>query len=123
MSYVIYGLRLKGSPEVRYVGLTSFTPEIRLLHLTREARLYGQRPTTGRSGWLLVNKGQIDAFEIARADTKADAHKKEREAVQFCLLLNHRLFNAWLVPAGRRLDWKPSRFYTRLRRAAQGLAA
>lgn len=103
MTFIIYGLRLQGAPEVRYIGLTSHTPESRLVSLTRHSRLYGRRPIVGLSGWLLDNEGAVDAFEITRVEAKKEAHAAERAAVEFCLKLNHRLFNTWLVPAAQRL--------------------
>lgn len=102
MSYTIYALHLTGDTEARYVGMTSRTPESRLLCLTREARLYGRRPTEGLGGWLLDHEGGIDATALVTAATKADAHAKERMLVGICLGLNHRLLNAWLVPAEKR---------------------
>jgi hypothetical protein len=120
MTYTIYGLRLRGSTEVRYIGFTSHTPQSRLTRLDLEARLYGRRPTEGMGGWLFNNKGEIEAVELATVATKAEAHAAERAAVLFCLKLNHRLFNTWLVPADQRL--KPSR-RTPYAPADQGLAA
>lgn len=103
MSYTIYGLRLNGDREVRYIGQTSNSPLSRLKCLTSEAKMYGRRPTEGFGGWLLDNQGTIEAFEIDRVETRAQANLREREIVSFCLCLNQRLFNHWLVPAELRI--------------------
>jgi hypothetical protein len=103
VTFIIYGLRVRGSPEVRYVGRTRFTPADRLVGHVREAKLYGRRPTAGFGGWLLDNEGDIEAFEIATVTGKAEACAAERAAVEFCCILNHRLFNTWLVPRAVRL--------------------
>jgi hypothetical protein len=102
MSFTIYALKLIDDPEVRYVGLTGREPEIRLSRLTLEARLYGRRPTDGFGGWLLDNEGGIECAHLDYATTKSDAHALERDMVRLFLGLDHRLFNSWLVPRGKR---------------------
>ena|SRR5437868_14657687 len=107
MSFTIYGLRLLGDREVRYVGQTGNTPESRLKCLTSESKLYGRRPTEGFGAWLQGNEGSIEAFEIERVETRAEATARERAVVALCLTLNQRLFNHWLVPAEQRICWTP----------------
>jgi hypothetical protein len=99
MSYTIYGFRKRGDSEVRYVGMTSCTPESRLYRLTLDAQLYGRRATTGLGGWLLDNESRVDVFEIVSVATRADARIAERAAVRACLACGHNLFNHKLVPA------------------------
>ena len=101
MSYIIYGLRMKGDAEVRYIGQTAYEPSNRLATLIREAG-YASRPSPF-SRWLIENATRTEAFEIRRVETRELARRAERDAVDFCLRLNHRLFNQWLVPANQRI--------------------
>lgn len=99
MTFSIYGLRLRGEREVRYVGHTTDTAK-RLGEHFRNAR---QMPwATNFANWLMANAASIEIVELDRADCRPDARIKERAAVAFCLALDHRLFNQWLVPANRR---------------------
>jgi hypothetical protein len=105
VSFTIYGFRLRGDSEIRYVGMTSRAADTRLRCLTNEARLYGRRPTTGLGGWLLDNEGRIDAFEIVQVATQAEARIAERTAAAALVQAGHALFNRWLVPKDKRIDW------------------
>jgi hypothetical protein len=100
MTFYVYGLRLKGDREVRYVGETSGPPEFRLhLHYAaaRKARL-------GALGdWLLSHDGDVEAFKIALVDTRKEARASERAIIALCLRLNQRLFNIAGVPRELRL--------------------
>jgi hypothetical protein len=115
VSWVIYGLRLKGDTECRYVGQTCKSPQVRLERLTYEAghlrktfQWHGKSPDPDGFGeWLLDNQENIEAFVIAAAVSHADALETERAMVTVMLRLNHRLFNSHLVPADKRIR----RFY------------
>lgn len=112
MSFYIYGLRVRGDPECRYVGMTSRQPDDRLrAHASQaaswEKRAWGQPPDPeGFTAWLTANKGNIEAFKIAKAETKAEARITERAIANLILRLDHRLFNTWLIPADKRIAWK-----------------
>ena len=101
MIFTIYGFRLKGGHEVRYIGQTRYDPAKRLQFLTWEARQCRmQRPF---NDWLLVDGASIEAFAIAHASTHADALRVERETINMALMLGQRLFNHDHVPASMRL--------------------
>jgi hypothetical protein len=115
VSFYIYGLRIGGDPECRYVGQTAHDPETRLASLTKqadramqsEARGYGpKRNPDGFHAWLVNNRGNVEAFKIAKVETRAAAHATERTVVALVLRLEHRLFNSHLVPADRRIAWR-----------------
>jgi hypothetical protein len=101
VSHYVYGLRLRGDPEVRYVGMTSRAVEQRLAgHMS----IAGCMPRkTAFCWWLLENRAEIEAFKIARVETLEDAVAHEKVFIAFCLKLDHRLFNRKHVPADRRL--------------------
>lgn len=110
MSFLVYGLRVTGDREVRYIGFTGHDAATRLKGHYSNAKLYGARPTVGLAGWLLDNEGNVEAVELARAGGKAAIRIAERAAVEFCVALNHRLFNTWLVPAEHRKHWRRERW-------------
>ena len=112
MTYVIYGLRLPGDVECRYVGMTRKSPDERLAAFTREAaramRFRGtawERKIEPDSFIQWIIDHDVETFVIARASTKGEAHETERAVAAIMLRLNHRLFNTWLVPAERRIGW------------------
>lgn len=110
MSYCIYGFRLTGDVECRYVGMTSRTPKARLADLTAEARWYSNVFTDrvapdGLKQWLLDNKGNVDAFNIGKVETKREALDMERTLIALVLQLGHRLLNVQHVPYGQRIGW------------------
>ena len=100
--FTVYGVRVKGEREVRYIGQTAHTPEHRLVHLRGE---HGgrwnvcQRPCASHFlCWLHQGRANIEAFEIAVCATRAEAKELERATIAICLKLNHRLFNGDFVP-------------------------
>ncbi len=92
MSFTVYGLRLKGDKEVRYIGQTNGPIEVRL-HWHRT-----YRPPTLRS-WLATNAGNIEAFAIGATDTREEATAMEKAIIALCLRLDHRLLNRRSLPA------------------------
>jgi hypothetical protein len=118
MSFYIYGIRIAGDTECRYVGMTSKQPEDRLYAHSREAIARVARKWIALDPecfqqWLADNHSNVEAFKIAKVDTKAEALATEKAIVALCLRLNHRLFNHWLVPADKRIAWKPSPYRKR----------
>jgi hypothetical protein len=95
--FYVYGLRLKGDREVRYIGETSGPPELRL-HLHYAAARKGRIGALG--AWLLENEHNVEALKIAGVDTRELARATERTLIALCLRLDHRLFNIAGVPRG-----------------------
>lgn len=97
---IVYGLRLKGDREVRYVGETHKRRQDRLIqHMTRVRTPRFGRPkhvyAEGTFGhWLGAHKGQVEIFDIAECDSKAKARVTEKVVIALCQRLNHRLFNS-----------------------------
>lgn len=109
MTHCIYGFRLVGDTECRYVGMTTHEPADRLKYRMGEARRFVRWKIADPDGlhqWLLKNEGTVEAFTIAKAGTRADALETERAIVAVVLCLGHRLFNHWLVPSHKRIGWK-----------------
>jgi hypothetical protein len=99
MSFTIYGLRIKGDIEVRYIGQTGKTLDERLYVALAKAKNnsknhHGIVPDLSR--WLLGN--EVESVALTTAATRAEARAKEREMVEAFAKLGHRLFNRWLVP-------------------------
>lgn len=98
--FYVYGLRLRGEREVRYIGETSGPPEFRLhLHLAAARK----RRIGALGEWLLANEGSVEAFKISAVNTRSEARATERAIIALCLRLNHRLFNIAGVPRELRL--------------------
>lgn len=102
MMFVVYAIRLKDDPEARYIGQTGVSPWARLREFLAEAA-HRWRTHSSFHRWLSENRENVEAVIIAEADTRADARRIEREAVNLCLGLGHRLFNNHLVPADKRI--------------------
>jgi hypothetical protein len=97
----VYGIRLRGDIEARYIGFTRYETWRRLTSHFGEA--LSQTRKSPVCVWLLENRPNIEIFEITTVETVAEARAKEREIVAICLALNHRLLNHHLVPADRRV--------------------
>lgn len=101
MSITLYALRLRGDPEVRYIGLTERTPEARHIgHILAARRM--PRPTSF-ANWLMDHDEQIEVISLEVVECAQAAQKRERELIAMFLALNHRLFNRHFVPAERRI--------------------
>jgi predicted GIY-YIG superfamily endonuclease len=88
--FYVYGLRLKGDKEVRYIGQTNDDPIYRFrTHMTRARSAGGMRVDP----WLLENEGSVEAFKIAACETREEAQSMERAITALCVRLDHRLFN------------------------------
>lgn len=94
----IYGIRLHGDKEVRYVGQTNGYIESRLVgHIkTAERQPYGSNKAL--CAWLLGNRDNLEIFKIAYVDSAAEANGIEKAIIALCLRLEHRLFNRRLLP-------------------------
>jgi hypothetical protein len=115
VSYYIYGFRLGGDPECRYVGQTKRDPRLRLEAYVSQARRIKQniernwgKPINpdGFYEWLIRNEGNIEVFKIAKVETRQEALATEKAIVALVLRLEHRLFNRHLVPADKRIEWR-----------------
>lgn len=98
MTYTIYGLRLKGSKEVRYIGLTNGHPIARLAaHVM--ASTGRTTPNKAFTAWIRENRDGIEVFAIANCDTLAEARGIERAIIALCARLDQRLLNIRCMPA------------------------
>lgn len=100
---VIYGIRVLGSPEIRYVGQTSRAPEVRMRQLRSLALAAPRKGEFDR--WLIDNNIEVVVLDVVEAGS---ANIAERATVRLCLAMGHRLFNQWLVPAEKRIGPRPS---------------
>jgi hypothetical protein len=101
MNYIVYGLRLRGDRETRYVGMTYRDLTYRLQMHTSRAAMMGDK--TPFAQWLLANRGNVEAFKIAETDDKEQAKGTEKILIAACLTMRQRLFNSVHVPANLRL--------------------
>ena len=87
--FTVYGLRLKGDKEVRYVGQTG-QPEQRLFGHFSQAQMNYQTPLCQ---WLREHQPSVEMFKIGYAETRAEALAIEKAIIALCRRLDHRLFN------------------------------
>jgi hypothetical protein len=93
MSFAVYGIRLKGDTEVRYIGQTR--QELRTRHFNHR----GEAANRPLRDWLRQSgAANVDIFEIARCNTLEQALVTEKVIIALCVRLNHRLFNRDGVP-------------------------
>lgn len=97
MTFTVYGIRLKGDPEVRYVGLTYKAIQRRLKEHLRTACCPSLTPR------LHQNIDEIEIFAIASVADREQAKTTEKVIISLCVRLNHRLFNRAHVPLHLRL--------------------
>lgn len=96
MTYTVYGLRLRGEREARYIGFTRKSPDERLKRHLRETIFEASyRPLIP---WVRANREDVEAFPIARCSTEAEARGVESIVIALCLALGHRLMNGAQVP-------------------------
>lgn len=98
----IYGLRVRGDTEVRYVGRTVKPLAHRLYGHLNTAKAMTE-PTLFAS-WLREHGQTVEIFEISRVAGWSEAKAAERDTIRICLALNHKLFNFWLVPPSKWLS-------------------
>lgn len=91
-AFTIYGVRLKGDTEVRYVGLTRQTLRARHFNHRGDANSPVQR-------WLLDNGDDAELFAITNCGSREEARSTEKLVIAACLAMNHRLLNRDGVPA------------------------
>lgn len=117
MSFYIYGLRLRGEIECRYVGQTGKTPKQRLNALISEARHRVKTETRAHPDglwcWLVENAAQIEVFKIGKAEYREQARAMERVMIALVLRLGHRLLNVDHVPVDQRIGHIPTGWMTR----------
>lgn len=89
--YKVYGFRLRGGLEVRYVGQTYYEPEFRLVSLRNEGRHAPNPNPVGQ--WLRQNGDRVEVFLIQQCATRQDALKAERDAIQLLAAVGNRLLN------------------------------
>jgi hypothetical protein len=97
--FAVYGVRLRGDTETRYIGQTGNPLSVRFAGLKscetghRSASLFGQ--------WLHEN--DVEIFRIAECPDRASAKATEAVAIAISLRFNHRLFNRDHVPKHLRI--------------------
>ena len=99
MTYTIYGIRLKGDREVRYVGLTYRDLKTRLRQHRTTPCVRHLMP------WLVEHGEQVEVFPIATTENHEEAKTTEKVVISLCVQLNQRLFNRAHVPPHAR--WEP----------------
>jgi hypothetical protein len=90
----VYGIRERGSKEVRYIGQTSGSVEDRLAaHFkVAESKPYGCNLPMRE--WLSARGEEaVETFKIAKVETRSEALATEKVIIALCLRLGHRLFN------------------------------
>lgn len=98
MTFTVYGIRLKGDVEVRYVGLTYKPIERRLKEHLRTPSVPNFTP------WLQANRQRIQVFAIASVADREHAKATEKVIIGLCSMLDHRLFNRAHVDPSRLWD-------------------
>lgn len=94
--FTIYGLRLTGSDEVRYIGQTIGSPALRLKgHYASALYRPFNRPLCE---WLIANRGSVEAFVIVTAAARGAACVRERVTIQDFAERGDRLFNLYHRP-------------------------
>lgn len=96
--FTVYGIRIRGTDEVRYVGFTRFTPAERL----HRHFVTGNYRRCFKS-WLITNRDSLEAFAIIKCRDVPTARAMEKAAIATCALLGHRLHNSDHVPAHLRI--------------------
>lgn len=96
MTYTVYGIRLKGEREVRYIGHTKLDLSVRLRHhLSAEIRSFENRPLLP---WIRANRNKVEMFAIAKCASESEARVTESVLISLCIRLNQRLLNSAQVP-------------------------
>lgn len=96
MTYTVYGLRLRGEREARYIGFTRVSLDVRLArHIAATIDRNSNRPVVP---WLKENRDRVEAFAIAKCETGPEARATESVVIALCLRLNQRLLNTAQVP-------------------------
>lgn len=96
MTHTVYGLRLRGDTEVRYIGQTRRPLEGRLLNHFSANNLMVWPNEFAK--WMRLGAEDIEIFAIAQCDGEVAAKAKERELIAVCIAFQHRLFNVRHVP-------------------------
>lgn len=97
----VYGLRVRGEREVRYIGFTCGDLNKRLKrHLSDKIYEASWRPMLP---WIRANGASVEIFAIAKCNTVSEARATESVLIALCLRLNQRLLNGSQVPRHLRL--------------------
>lgn len=99
--YTVYGLRVRGTADVRYIGQTNNLLELRLIGHHRTARRM-PRPTRF-ADWLKSHGGDVEIFSIHICTTRAEAVAKEQLVIHTCVAVGWPIFNQHHVPPHLRL--------------------
>lgn len=102
MRHVVYGFRLIGDTEIRYVGQTKHTGQKRLSFEQTMAKKRWKHDAL--SQWLFDTLGQVEAFTIWSCPDEESARLKEAETIAFCLAIGHRILNKQHASPARRAE-------------------
>jgi hypothetical protein len=92
LNYKVYGLMLKGSDEIRYVGITKQTLKQRL-----RGHIKDTRRNPHKVNWCQKHKKNIQIIALAgNIPTLEEANESEQHFIQHFKSLGHRLLNATL---------------------------
>jgi predicted GIY-YIG superfamily endonuclease len=98
MSVTVYGLRLRGGKEARYIGMTgNFNARLHAHFIGIDS----PHRNPQLCDWLRTHNSDVEIFKIASADTRTEAFGIERAIIALCLRLEHRLFNQRGLPNDR----------------------
>jgi predicted GIY-YIG superfamily endonuclease len=97
MTFTVYGIRLKGNKEVRYIGYTRGELAERLRrHATAAIDVNSYSPVRP---WVRKNRDNVEIFPIAKCDDETEARRTESVLIALCLRLDHDLLNGAQVPS------------------------
>lgn len=102
MTHVIYGFREIGSTELSYVGQTKHSGAHRFGYLRSLARTKTRGEYDAIDEFSIWLRGDVEVIELGSARDEQDARRRERETIEACLAMGHRLFNRHHVPASLR---------------------
>lgn len=90
VEFNVYGIRIKGTDEIRYVGYTGVGLKRRLGYHFRNRK----KGNKEKGDWLINNRNEIEIIVLAGPfETDSDAHNLERYWIKFYKENGHRLFN------------------------------
>lgn len=93
--FAVYGLRERGSKELRYVGQTNNPGERLAGHINAAQK---SRCPDALRDWVLASADCLELVVLHECSTRNEARAMEKSLVQAFFLCGRRLFNLRLVP-------------------------
>jgi len=106
MTITIYGIRIAGDSEVRYVGQSQDIESRMMGHFSGAKNM---PEPDAKAAWLCDNEENIECFAIDTCDCLYDAKRIERAVIRQYVGLGHRLFNKHHVPTECWINWRGPR--------------